>query len=59
MGEKEDAYIKPVTETTVDENGNTVVTGYPSDGTVPIEGVSNVEPPPLPGLMNPFPDASD
>lgn len=57
MADQDDAIIKPVTETTVDENGDTVVTGYASDGTVPITGVSNEEPTPLPGLMNPFPDA--
>lgn len=28
----EDPVIVPVTTTTVDENGNTVVTGYPSSG---------------------------
>lgn len=57
MDDQDNAIIKPVTETTVDEDGNTVVTGYASDGTVPITGVTAEEPPPLPGLMNPFPDA--
>ncbi|MFE9335277.1 hypothetical protein [Streptomyces sp. NPDC007063] len=39
-----DSWEIPVTEETTDENGNTVIIGYPSDGDYPLPP-PNIDPP--------------
>jgi hypothetical protein len=42
MEEPSEGLQVPVTATTIDENGNTVVTGFPPDGTGPSRRVEQV-----------------
>ncbi|AKY02164.1 hypothetical protein PBI_NESBITT_16 [Streptomyces phage Nesbitt] len=51
-----DPYEIPQTEETVNENGDTVVTGYPSDGAIPVGAPADTTGDQVPG---PPPGAGD
>ncbi|MFF7408699.1 hypothetical protein [Streptomyces lydicus] len=49
----DDPVVIPSTETTVDENGNTVVTGYPSGGSSTYDGPVSTSPSDGTGIILP------